>query len=449
VTQPTSFLGTPATAPGPDGPTMLRGFGVIRRNPLRALATTWRHYGDVVQFPIPRPPTYLVNDPDGVRRVLVANARNYGKSTIQYRALSLVTGEGLLVADTEPWRRQRRLVQPAFHHETLESVVAHVTTALDGVYATWNALPEGAVTDVDAAMMHAALEVVGLSLFGTDLSQDAERLASATLEALDVVVARARVPITPPAWVPTPANRRLQRAVAQLDGAVASMLRQPVSGHNMLALLRSVRDESGAGLTPAEIRDQVVTFIVAGHETVASAMTWAWALVAKHPHVQQRLQAEADAVLGNRSVTFADLERLPYARAVFDETLRLYPPAWLITRKALDADVLGGHDIPSGALIIVSPWLLHRHPQVWQDPQDFRPERFLDGEVDRTAFIPFGAGPRLCIGRDFSYVEGVAMLASLARRYDFAYPTGTSLPLADPLVTIRPVGGLPLTVTRR
>ncbi|MCX8527491.1 MAG: cytochrome P450, partial [Candidatus Nanopelagicales bacterium] len=192
---------------------------MIRRNPLRALAATWRHYGDVVQYPIPRPPTYLVNDPDGVRRVLVGNARNYGKSTIQYRALSLVTGEGLLVANTEPWRRQRRLVQPAFHHETLEGVVDHGNTALSGVRATWDALPEGSVADVDATMMHAALEVVGHALFGTDLSSDAERLASATLTALDVVVARARVPITPPAWVPTPANRRLQGAVAQLDSA--------------------------------------------------------------------------------------------------------------------------------------------------------------------------------------------------------------------------------------
>lgn len=428
---------------------MLRGFGVIRRNPLRALAATWRHYGDVVQYPIPRPPTYLVNDPEGVRRVLVGNARNYGKSTIQYRSLSLVTGEGLLVADTEPWRRQRRLVQPAFHRETLEGVVAHVATALEGVCTSWDALPDGAVTDVDAAMMHAALEVVGLSLFGTDLSQDAERLATATLEALDVVVARARVPITPPSWAPTPANRRLQRAVAQLDGAVASMLRQPAEGHDMLALLRNVRDESGAGLSPSEIRDQVVTFIVAGHETVASAMSWAWALVAQHPDVQSRLHAEADAVLGDRVVTFADVERLPYARAVLDETLRLYPPAWLITRKALGPDELGGHGIPEGALIILSPWLLHRHPGVWTDPQTFRPERFLDGQVDRTAFIPFGAGPRLCIGRDFSYVEGVAMLASLARRYAFAYPAGSRLPLADPLVTIRPVGGLPLMVSRR
>lgn len=428
---------------------MLRGFGVIRRNPLRALAATWRHYGDVVQYPIPRPPTYLVNDPDGVRRVLVGNARNYGKSTIQYRALSLVTGEGLLVADTEPWRRQRRLVQPAFHHETLEDLVGHVQTALDGVCSEWDDLPPGAVTDVDAAMMHAALEIVGHALFGTDLSQDAERLASATLEALDVVVARARVPLTPPAWVPTPANRRLARAVAQLDAAVAAMLEQPSNAHDMLAMLRGVQDDAGMGLTPREIRDQVVTFIVAGHETVASAMTWALALVAAHPDVQEGLHAEAAEVLGDRPVAYEDLSRLPYARAVLDETLRLYPPAWLITRKSLAADRLGGYDIPAGALVILSPWLLHRHPRVWTDPAAFRPDRFLDGEVDRSCFIPFGAGPRLCIGRDFSYVEGVAMLATLSRRYRFAYPEGSTIPLADPLVTIRAVGGLSLRVVRR
>jgi len=320
---------------------------------------------------------------------------------------------------------------------------------LSGVCATWDALPEGSVADVDATMMHAALEVVGHALFGTDLSSDAERLASATLTALDVVVARARVPITPPAWVPTPANRRLQGAVAQLDSAVAAMLSQPPRGHDMLAMLRSVRDDTGAGLSAQEIRDQIVTFIVAGHETVASAMTWAWALVAGNPRVQDRLCAEAASVLGDRNVTFSDLERLPYARAVLDETLRLYPPAWLITRKSLQADVLGGYDIPAGALIILSPWLLHRHPLVWPDPAEFRPERFLESDVERTSFIPFGAGPRLCIGRDFSYVEGVAMLASLARRYRFEYPEGTRLPLADPLVTIRPVGGLPLRVTRR
>ena len=227
------------------------------------------------------------------------------------------------------------------------------------------------------------------------------------------------------------------------------MLARPSRGHDMLDLLRGVRDEDGRGLDPAEIRDQVVTFIVAGHETVASAMTWAWALLARDQDVQDALAGEARTVLGDRAASWDDVERLPYARAVLDETLRLYPPAWLITRRAGEDDEIAGHRIPAGSIVILSPWLLHRHPRVWQEPARFRPERFLTGEVDREAFIPFGAGPRLCIGRDFSYVEGVLMLASLAREFRVQLPEGRSVPRADALVTLRPVGGLPLRVTVR
>lgn len=449
-----SFLGTPATAPGPMGPQMLTSFAAIRRNPVEYLASVWRAYGDVVQFPIPRPPSYLVNEPDAVRRVLVANARNYGKSTIQYRSLSLVTGDGLLVADTEPWRHQRPLVQPAFHHETLERIVAHVDSALARMFAEWDSRPSGTVIDVDASMMTAALEIVGHALFGTDLSADARRLAQATLAALDVVVARARVPITPPSWVPTPGNRRLQGALRELDAAVLGMLREREQHpaempRDMLDLLLAARDESGARLTDREVRDQVVTFIVAGHETVASALTWSWALLAEHPEVQAGLQHESDEVLGGRPPAFTDYARLPLARAVLDEALRLFPPAWLITRQALGPDTLAGHDIPAGALLILSPWLLHRHPAAWRDPEAFDPTRFLDGTVDRTAFVPFGAGPRQCIGRDFSYVEGTLMLAAVAGRYSLAFPAGAGFPEADPLVTVRPADGLELVVTRR
>ncbi len=449
-----SFVGTPATAPGPLGPQMLRDFWAIRSNPLEYLHRMWREYGDVVQFPIPRPPSYLVNDPEGVRRVLVANARNYGKSTIQYRSLSLVTGEGLLVADTEPWRRQRPLVQPAFHHQTLERIVTHVDVAMGRLLDRWDALEAGAVVDVDEAMMHAALEVVGHALFGTDLSADAERLASATVRALDVVIARARVPITPPAWLPTPGNVRLRRSVAELDVAVRRMMDErrlapSADPCDMLDLLIGSTDDTGTGLGAEEIRDQVVTFIVAGHETVASALTWAWALLAAHPDAQRRLQCESDEVLGGRAARFADYPRLPFARAVLDEALRMYPPAWLLTRKAEAADELGSHAIPASALIILSPWLLHRHPEMWPRPEEFRPERFIDGEADRSAFIPFGAGPRQCIGRDFAYLEGVLMLSAIAGRFTLAYPAGAGVPAAAPLVTIRPVGGLPLRVTRR
>jgi cytochrome P450 len=456
-----SFVGTPATAPGPLGPDMLKAFAIIRRNPLDYLHQVWQAHGDVVQFPIPRPPSYLVNDPEGVRRVLVSNARNYGKSTIQYRSLSLVTGDGLLVADGETWRRQRRMVQPAFHHKTLEGVVAHIEVAVQRIFQQWEAAvgssSGGAVVDIDGAMMHAALEVVGHALFGTDLSADAEALASATLDALEVVVARARVPITPPAWVPTPGNRRLASSVRRLDGAVEGMIAaRQSSGHDasadprdMLDMLMTTTDEAGDRLTREEIRDQIVTFIVAGHETVASALTWAWGLLAQHPDVQERLRRESDSVLGGRAVTFEDFPRLPFARAVLDETLRLYPPAWLITRKATQADEIAGHEIPEGALLIVSPWLLHRHPAVWAEPGEFRPERFLDGSADRNSFIPFGAGPRMCIGRDFAYVEATLILASIAARYSVSFDPGQGLPTADPLVTIRPTGGLRLRVTPR
>ena len=449
-----SYLGTPATAPGPTGPQMLRAFGQIRSNPLIYLSKAWQEYGDVVQFPIPRPPSYLVVDPAGVERVLLGSARDYGKSTIQYRALSLVTGEGLLTADTEVWRRQRPMVQPAFHHESLAEIAGHIAIAIDRITADWHVAGAGTVIDVDAAMMHGALEVVGHALFGTDLSGDAEQLASATLSALDVVIARARVPISPPGWVPTPANRILRRANGQLDAAVRAMLQdrralareRPV---DMLDILLSVRDEDGVGLTESQIRNQMVTFIVAGHETVASALTWAWGLLAANPTWQKLMQDEIDEVVGARSVTFADYPRLPITRAIFDEVLRLYPPAWLITRKALVADVLGGCEVPSGALVILSPYLLHRHPDIWERPTDFDPGRFLSGKVDRTAFIPYGYGPRLCVGRDFAYLEGVLMLAGLGGRFEVEFPSGYTMPAGKPLVTIRPPAGMPLVVRTR
>jgi cytochrome P450 len=432
---------------------MLRAFGAIRGNPLGYLHSVWREHGDVVQFPVPRPPSYLVNSPAGVRRILVDNARNYGKSTIQYRALSLVTGEGLLTTDGEVWRQQRKVLQPAFHHGALEGIGNHVREATNRVARQWESLPAGSVVDVDAFMMSAALEVVAAALMSTDLTGRSSELAAATLKALDVVVARARVPVSPPSWLPTPANRVLKRSVARLDAAVSAMVHargdsQDGPGEDLLGMLLAVRDDQGRPLSIVEIRDQLVTFIVAGHETVASALGWAWGLIATHPEVGDRVAQEADLLAPGREVVFADYRDLVYTRAVIDETLRLYPPAWLITRSALDGDVIDGVEIPAGSLLITSPWLVHRHPALWPQPEEFRPERFL-GEVDRFAHIPFGAGPRLCIGRDFSYVEAVLMVAELARRFTVRMPPGAELPEGEPLVTIRPRGGMPLLVERR
>lgn len=438
---------------------MLRAFGQIRRDPLEYLVRTSAEFGPIVQFPIPRPPSYLIADADAARRVLVSNARAYDKHTLQYSALSLVTGEGLLTSDGPVWRRQRRLVQPAFHHEAIHAVGGHVARALTRLDQSWAQLPQrGAIVDVDDMIMRVTLEVVGASLFGADLSDAAHRLTEATLSALDVVIARARVPLAPPAWVPTPNNRKLTRAVRTLDEAVNAMVEQRRTQRDgarpadMLDLLLAP-DADGDQLSTAEIRDQVVTFIVAGHETVASALTWAMWLISGDDAVQSALADEAQTVVGDAPVAMSDVGKLPWARAVLDEALRLYPPAWLVTRRSLAADELGGREVPPGSLIITSPYLVHRDPDAWPDPDHFDPTRFFDistrgGDI-ALHYWPFGAGPRLCIGREFALAEGALLLAGIARRVRFSRDPGVPHPRAVPLVTIRPDDGLPLVVTRR
>lgn len=452
---------TPATAPGPSGPQMAKAFLDIRRNPLAFLETMRDRYGSIVQFPIPMPPTYLVADPDAARRVLVGNARSYGKRTLQYRALSLVTGEGLLTADTDVWRNQRRVVQPAFHHRAIEAVVGHAATAGERLADRW--LAGGSTTrivDIDPGVMAAAMEVVGSSLFGSDLSREADDLAEATLAALDIVIARARVPVSPPSWVPTPGNVRLRRSVRTLDEAVARLIvhrraqpRRDDADPDLLDLLMASAVPGRAGIIG--IRDQVVTFVVAGHETVASAMGWALWLLAGDASARAQVESEIDRVLGDRAPGIADIADLTWTSAVFDEALRLFPPAWLLTRRALAEDRLGGRSIPAGSLVILSPYLVHRDPEVWPEPARFRPERFVPGADDGPhvrrdeAYWPFGAGPRLCIGRDFARLEAVAMLAVLLRRVRVERVPGLADPVARPLVTIRPEAGLPLRVVSR
>ncbi len=463
------YFRTPATAPGPSGPQMLRAIRTIRTDALGFLEQMAREYGPVVQFPIPSPPSYLVSDPEAVRRVLVTKAKDYDKETIQYRSLSLVTGEGLLTTSGDVWRRQRRMVQPAFHHQVLEGVVGHAARGAEDLLARWGdaarqgrlrrpAGPErGAVIDVDEAMMRVALETVGASLFGTDLSADADRLARATIEALDVVVARAQVPVQPPRWLPTRRTRALRAALAQLDDAVASMIssRQRGRGADEPATLLDLLVDASIADPPipvSEVRDELVAFLVAGHETTASALTWVLWLLAGDLDVQAEVARELGEVLGDRGPSYADLDRLPWTRAVFDEAMRLYPPVWLVSRQAREGDVLAGREIPAGSLIIMTPYIAQRDPMLWDEPAEFHPRRFLDGHRRGAAgdavFWPFGLGPRMCIGRDFAYVEGMTVLAVLLRQLEFTRLPGVT-PRPAALVTLRPADPLPLVVTRR
>ncbi|MGN6303126.1 MAG: cytochrome P450 [Angustibacter sp.] len=432
---------------------MVRDVPAIRRDPLGYLERLVARYGDLVAFPMPRSAVLLVNEPAGARRVLVENPRGYSKATIQYGALSAVTGAGLLTADGEEWRHRRRIVQPAFHHASLDAVAEQSVAAGARVLAGWSGLPDGSVVDVDAACMRATLEVVGRTLFDADLAADGEQIVAAVHDALEVVVQRARTPR--PAWLPLPSRRRLARAVATLDEACARVVRARRrrglgADDDLLGLLLRSADEHG-GLTDRQVRDELVTLVIAGHETVASAMAWTLQLLAEHPDVQAQVQAEVDAVAGGRALTWSDVPRLVRTRQVVDESLRLFPPAWVVTRRALETDVVAGVEVPAGTLVILSPWLLHRRPQAWDDPQRFDPDRFAGprDSAPRGDYLPFGAGPRLCIGRDFALVESVLALATVLAGVRVAPVDDGRRPQVDALVTLRPHGGLPLRVTRR
>ena len=438
-------------APGPRPEQMLGSLRRMLLDPLDYLSWARDEYGPVTVFAVSDPPAVLLSDPDDVHRVLVANHRRYTKRTVQYDMLATVTGDGLLVSDPPLWTRRRRMVQPGFHHEGLDAVARHTVAAATSEAERMLGDDE---VDVDEAMMRAALQVVGAALFSTDLAGQAAALVPAVLTALDRVVVRARSPWLPPPSVPTPGNRRLAAALSTIDATVQTMVderrRAGEPGDDVLGMLLGERLDA---LSPDDllgVRNEVVTLLIAGHETVASALTWAWHLLSTHPDAYARLLAEVDALDGPPS-GLADLARLPFTRAVLDEALRLYPPAWVITRKAAEPDVLGGYRVEPGTLVLISTYALHRDPLLWPEPDAFRPQRWLsDGERGpRWSYLPFGAGIRQCIGKDFALVEGVLMLATLARHVVLRRPSESPSPRVQALVTLRPKDGLVLDVHRR
>ena len=426
---------TPVTAPGPASRDMLRNLLGIMAHPLDYLEHVWQTHGDVVQFPIPHP-TYLVSSPQGARDVLINFNRSMGKRTLQYDTLSVVTGLGLLTADTAQWKPRRRMLQPAFHHDLVMLSRTKIEDALAELDSEWTALTRNgdAIVDIDQAMMSLALRITGTTLFGANLSPEVEELTRATIQALSGVIARAKNPIALPMSWPTAQNLRMRRAIRTLDHAVTQIV--AARRKDLLPQGAPIRDlldvllDSDNALSDREIRNEIVTFIVAGHETVASGMTWAWHLLGQAPHESEKIRRNPAR-----------------ASQVFDEVLRLYPPAWIITRRVLADVEIDGYRIPRGALVIVSPWLVHRHPTVWADATEFDPERFVDG-VPILGYLPFGTGTRICIGREMARFEGPVVLEHIVGRWDISPIHEHGVPL-EASVTLRPKYGMPMRIARR
>jgi cytochrome P450 len=449
---------TDVGVPGPSSLDMARAFRSVRADPLTFLAEVSERFGDLVSFPVPGAPALLVNDPADVRHVLQTSARHWGKQTVQYAALARVTGPGLLASSEPSWIEHRRLAAPAFHHHRLEAVGDQVRAAADAAISArlaGSGLSTGAPVDVAALTHRIGLDAVGRALFSADLSGQAQQLLDATSEAAELVVRLGRSVLPTAAWAPTPTSLRLRRARHRLDAISSELIAQrrargrlsPAGAHgdDLLGLLLE------SDLTDAEVRHELVTMVIAGHETVAAALAWTLMLLAEHQPTQDRVRAElADhpgpvPMLGQR-------DRLPWTRAVVDEALRLFPPAWALSRRSHRDDVIGGRAVPAGTLVIVSPWLLHRRGDAWPDPLAFRPERFLGAGAGagagRSGYLPFGQGPRLCIGREFALGEMVVALSRLLPAYRLGLPQGWSRPAAQARVAVHPRGGMPLVVTR-
>lgn len=414
-----------------------------------------RRHGGVVRFRSLVFPIYLVLAPEGVRHILQENYRNYDKQVADYRMLGRILGKGLLTNNGQSWLLQRRLIQPAFHRQRLATFGTLMANATQEMLDRWDRLPADQPIDVSEEMMRLTMRIVGLALFSTDTQGDAETIGHGFGTVNRLLAKQFRQPF-PPLDVPTRQHRELWAAVRAMDAVVyriiAERRRNPAQRDDLLAMLMEARDaETGEGMSDHQVRDEVLTLLLAGHETTANALTWLWSLLAKHPSVEAHLHEELATVLAGAAPTVEQLGDLPYTRRVIDETLCLYPPAWGFTRRALGEDVVAGYRIPRHAMVLVSTYATHRDPAFWPDPLRFDPERFTPeraAERPRFAYFPFGGGPRQCIGNAFALMEAQIAVAMIAQRFQPRLLPGWQV-APEGLITLRPRQGMPMRLERR
>jgi cytochrome P450 len=443
---------------GPKGNLFLGNMKDIQKDPLGFFMNLPLEYGDFTKFRFIFWTAYFVSSPSFIKYVLQENHRNYNKQNMDYRNLKPLIGEGLLTSDGDFWLRQRRLVQPAFHKMRIHAFGRLMTETTLELVERWEKPAQPEPVDITMEMMRLTLSIVGKALFSRDLSEEAAIVGDAFSVANEEISLRFRSFMNPPSWVPTRRNRGFKLALKSLNKVVDEIITARRAeldkvgnrkDQDLLSMLLNAKDEnSGEGMTDSQLRDEVMTLLLAGHETTANTLSWAWYLLSQNPQAEHRLHEELKHVLDGRTPTIDDLPRLEYTRAVIQETLRLYPPAWMISRKAIQEDEFNGYLIPAGAIIEISPFVTHRHPRYWTNPDHFIPERFHNNRLEKRepfAYFPFGGGPRLCIGRDFAMAEAQLVLATIASRYCLELVPGHPVE-PEPLITLRPKYGLQMVI---
>jgi cytochrome P450 len=442
------------TAPSPPGVPLLGHLPAFRRDVLRLLLDGRRLCGDVVRYRLGPLLVQLACHPDHVKQVLVTHQHKYNKDTRSSAKIRALTGPGLLTSSGDAWLRQRRLTQPAFHQQQVAGYVGLMADAASAARDRWRAAAaSGQPLEVASEMMRLTFTIVGRALFGADLSADVEAVERAATQVMAHIWSRLETIVELPSWLPTPGRTRFRRALAQLDDMVHRVIRarqcDAGGGTNLIADFLARRDpETGQGMSVEQLRNETITLLLAGHETTANALTWTWHLLAQHPDAAKRVRAEATAALGGRLPTADDLPKLAYTAMVLREALRLYPPIWIMERRVLEVDTIGGFDAPKGSSVVLSPFVTHRHPDFWDRPDEFDPERFTPKRIaarPQYAYFPFGGGQRLCIGNHFAMAEALVILALLGREFRLEPLPGRPVE-PQPGITLRARGGLWMTI---
>jgi cytochrome P450 len=452
----------PNTSTRPPGPKNARPWlGVLplfRKDPANYLLKVAREYGDLAYMRLGPQHAFVVSQPDAIRDILITHQGNFTKSRMLERAKVLL-GDGLLTSEAELHTRQRRLVQPAFHRDRLLRYAADMVACAERTRDVWGTATELDMhieLDIHVEMTRLTLAIVGRTLFSADVSSDADEIGSAMtqiFELFDTLL----LPFSD--WIqklPIPPVRRFEKARDRLDkivyGLIAERRRSGKDEGDLLSMLLLAQDESdNAQMTDKQVRDEALTLLIAGHETTANALTWTWYLLSQNPEVEARMHAEIDSVLDGKPPNFDDVSRLPYTSGVFAESLRLYPPAWAIGRRARENYSIDGYAIPAKSILLMSPWVVHRDPRWWPEPERFDPDRWHPDEVAKRpkfAYFPFGGGARVCIGERFAWAEGVLVLATIAQRWKMRMVPGHPVETRA-VITLRPKHGMKMTLEPR
>jgi len=441
-----------AHPPGPKGSLLLGNLREFARDNLRFFQGQIRAHGDVVGGRFFNRRFVVLGHPDLVEQVLLAQHRNFVKHSFFWRHVTALFGRGLLTSEGDFWLRQRRLAAPAFHGKRIAAYADVMVTLTERMLDGWR---DGEARDAHAEMMRVTMQIVAKTLFDAEVDDEQGEISRAFDDVVEEIALRFRQPLPIPDWVPIARNRRYLAAVRQLDRLVYRFIAEhradPRDRGDLLSMLLAARDDDGAGMSDAQVRDEVITLFLAGHETTAIALSWAWYLLARHPEIEGRLAAELDAVLGGRAPGLDDLPRLVYTEQVVKESMRLFPPAYAFGREAIADCEIGGYAVPAGTTVFMSQWAMHRDARFFPDPESFRPERWtseFEAALPRYAYLPFGGGPRVCIGNRFAMMEAVLLLATVARRYRLRLASVAEIaPFAS--ITLRPVGGVPVRLEAR